>query len=172
MLGIQKGEFWKDKTKLLLLLILIGAFILRIKFGALTSIPVWYDEGDYLTYAKELGKGLDLHNNWNPRRPFLLPVLWAGFYFLGANEFVIRITLLVFSLAGIYFTYLLGKEMYNKKTGLLASFFMSIFWLHLFFTGRLLTDVPSTTLMIAGFYFFWKGFEWDTYMESVRTAVL
>lgn len=148
----------KHKVLILLSLILVFSFGLRLYFGSLDQIPVWYDEGSYLTYAKEIGMNIDIDPGWNPRRPFLLPVLWGGFYFFGANETVLRFTILLFSLFGVLLTFKLGKEMFDENVGLLAAAFSSFFWLDLFFTGRLLTDVPSAVLMLAGYYFFYKGY--------------
>lgn len=148
----------KYKVPIILGIILLVGLGLRLHFGALKEIPVWYDEGSYLTYAKELGLHLDIDSGWNPRRPFLLPLLWGGLYFFGANEIVIRLTILIASMFGLFLTYKLGKEMFDENVGLLAATLSSFYWLDLFFTGRILTDVPSTALMLAGYYFFWKGY--------------
>lgn len=151
-------EMLSKKTTVVLLAVLVLAVVLRLYLGALTQIPVWYDEGSYLAYAKEIGLGLDIDPGWDPTRTFFLPLLWGGFYALGANEFVIRLTMLLFSLGGVLLTFLLGKELFDERVGLLASFFMSVFWLHLFFTNRFLMSLPATTFLLAAYYFFWRGY--------------
>ena len=119
--------------------------------------PLWWDEADYLTTGKMFA-GYDLDFIISPRRTFLLPLLFAGILKLGLGELTGRLMMLLFSFAGVYLTYLVGREMYGKKTGLIASFAMSVFYLHLFFTSRFLTSLPATTLLIASIFFFWKDY--------------
>lgn len=157
------NKIFKKKWILILLGILIFAFILRIWVFSLTSNqPVWWDEGDYLTVAKKIGMNLfpnfKLSDLSNPRRPLLLPLLWAGIFKIGLGETTIRFIQVIFSIFAVFLTYLIGKEMFNKKVGLIASFMMAVFWSHLFYTGRLLLEVPATALSWASIYFFWKGY--------------
>ncbi len=151
------GEFWKDKLNIFLLLTFILGIILRLMYFNINS-AVWWDEADYITYGKVLGKNIDIDYQWSPRRPFFLPMLWGFFYNLGLGEFTAKLSLLIFSIFGLVFTYLLAKEMFDKKIALFSTFILSISWLHLFFTARLLTDVPAATTIIATYYLFWKGY--------------
>jgi len=64
--------------------------------------------------------------------------------------------MLIISMLSVLGIYLLGKEIFNKKVGLIASFLMSIFYLNLFFTYRLLVDLPSLTFFIFSAFFFYK----------------
>jgi len=152
-------ELSKNKYTILLISILSFAFIIRlyymIKFA---DQAVWWDAADYLSTAKYFAGHAfqDFHIDY--RRPFLLPLIWSVFFRLGASEFIINLTELIFSVFGVYLTYLVGKELFNKETGLIAAFLMSIFWSHLFWTPRFMVDIPSATLLLASFYFFWKGY--------------
>lgn len=153
----------KNKYTLILLGILLVAFIVRIYFLTVTiNQPVWWDEGDYLTVAKKIGK--DLYPNFklselsNPRRPLFLPLLWGFIFKSGLGEQIIRFVQVTFSMFAVFLTYLIGKEMFNKKIGLISAFLMSIFWLNLFYTNRLLLEIPTLTFWCASVYFFWKGY--------------
>jgi len=55
-------------------------------------------------------------------------------------------------------TYKLGKELFNKKVALIATFMMSVFYLNLFFTARILLGIPGTAMYLLIVYYFWKGY--------------
>lgn len=148
----------KNPYNLALVGVIVLAIAIRLYFFFMTkSQPLWWDEADYLSTGKTIA-GYDLNFTISPRRTFLLPLLFAGILKLGLGELTARFMMVLFSLGGVYLTYLVGKEMYGKKTGLIASFAMSVFYLHLFFTARFLTSLPATTLLIASIYFFWKDY--------------
>lgn len=160
----MNNNILKHKWLLILLIILVFAVIIRIWVFSITlNQPVWWDEGDYLTVAKKIGNN-NLYPNFklselsNPRRPLLLPIIWGIIFKFGFGEATIRLTQFIFSMFAVFLTYLVGKEMFNKKVGLIAGFLMSVFWLNLFFTGRLLLGLPATTFWLASVYFFWKGY--------------
>ncbi len=150
----------KNKYVLILFGILIFALILRIWVFSITyNQPVWWDEGDYLSEAKRIGLSLEhVKSLWYYRRPLFLPLFWGLIFKIGGSELALRLTELLFSFLTILFTYLLGKEMFNKKVGLIAAFGMSICRIHLFLTGRLLVGIPATCFFISGLWLFWKGY--------------
>jgi len=165
----QIMNFLKSKYNIIIILVLLFAFILRLKYLTINQ-AVWYDEADYLSIAKSWAFGL--HYDVVPIRPILLPFIESIFFKVGIlSEFPLRFIGLLVSLAGVYLMYLLGKELFNKPVGLIASFLLSIFHLHLFFTARILTDVPSTTLWTLIAYLFWKGYEGDSDRYLYLTAI-
>jgi MFS family permease len=154
LFGWVKDNYDKAFIGVLLLAIVIRVYFLLITLNQ----TVWWDSADYLTEAKVLGKGLDIGYQFIARRTFLMPLLWAGLMKLGFGEVSFRILEFLFSIAAIPATYLIGKEMFNKKIGLLSSFLMAIFWMHLFYSNRLMTEVPTLTFLLFSTYFFWKGY--------------
>ena len=153
-----KNFFTKKKIyTFLLLALLLFAFGLRLMHFN-NDQSVWWDSADYLTGAKVWGKGLDLNYEFNPRRPFFMSLLWAGFYKLGLGEGSLRFSEVIFSMFSIFLVYLIGRDMFNKKVGLIAAFGLSVFWLHLFHTARLLSDVPALTFWLATVFFLYKGY--------------
>src|SRR3989344_1816550 len=151
-LYLQKNE------NIILLIILLASFIIRLKYFSMNS-AIWWDEGDYLSTAKRWGGLSYLEDTWYYRRTPFLPLLWAGLYRLGATETILRITELVFSTLLILGIYLLAKEMFNNKViGLIAAGSAVFNKIHLFLTTRLLTEIPSTTFLVFGLYFFWRGY--------------
>ena len=153
-MNIKKLSIWS----VLLILVLIFSFILRlIYFNDNTAI--WWDSADYLTGAKEIAGKFDLeHYELSPRRPFFLSVFWGALIFLGANDTMLHFSVLIFSMIAVWMTYLIGKDLYSKKAGLISAFMLAVFWPHLFHTARLLTDVIASTFWLIALYFFIKGY--------------
>lgn len=149
-------EFFSKNYVIIITLIFALAFILRLYYFNLTQ-AVWWDEAAYLTrakyYAGLVTTGEDI---WSTRRPFLIPIIWAMLYKLGSTEIVLRFTELLFSFGSIVLIYLAGKEIFNKKTGIIASLGMAVMNLHLFLTARLLMDLPAATMILATAYVFYK----------------
>ncbi len=159
MLTEKLKKFFKNKYNLILVGILAFAFVLRIRYLFIDQ-AVWWDAADYLTFAKIIGGKLVYYTSFdfNPRRPFFLASLWGLLYRLGLGEVALRFTEFLFSFGIVILTYLIGKELYNKTIGLIASFIMSGFYLMLFFTARLMTDIPCVFFLMLTMLMFLKGF--------------
>ncbi|HLD15023.1 MAG TPA: glycosyltransferase family 39 protein [Candidatus Nanoarchaeia archaeon] len=149
-------EFLKHKKIIILILILLLAFFIRLRYNSVNTAQ-WWDSADYMMGAKEIA-GTDLATyEFNPRRPFFLSLLWGVILWLGGNDSALTFSVLILSLITVFYTYLIGKELFNDEVGLIAAFLLGVFWEHLFFTARLLTDIPSAAFLIMGFYHFIKG---------------
>ena len=144
-----------NKYNLILIAVLLFGFIIRLKYLTINQ-AIWYDEAEYLSAAKGWAFGIPYQLHYV--RPPLLPFTWTIFYKLGTGEFTFRIILLLFSLAGLWLTYLIGKMLFNKYVGLIAATLTSFHYLNLFYTARLLSDIPSWTLWLFTVYFFWQGY--------------
>src|SRR3989344_5089095 len=98
------------------LAILAAAFILRIWiFTKTMNQPLWWDEADYLSAAKNIGLGLDIQDIWYYRRGFLFPLLSAPFFTLGLGEVGLRFMEVLFSTGFIFVSYILISKMFDKK---------------------------------------------------------
>lgn len=152
------SEFFSDKTNRTLLAIIIISLIIRIYYFILTkNQAVWWDESEYLVTAKHWALGVP----WdvNPQRPILFSLLFAIFYKLAIPDIVGKFFFVLLpSLGVIVISYLLAKEMYDKKIAILTSAFMSIFYVLIFNTTRYHTDALGVLLGLFAIYFFWKGY--------------
>src|SRR3989344_534315 len=148
--------FLRDKYHLVFLGVLLIAFIIRLYYFINTyNQPLWWDEAEYGSMAKNILYGIPY--DFNPQRPILFPLLISLFLWMGesvAKFFVVFLP----SLGVVILTYLLGKELYDKKIGLIASFIMSVFWILLFNGTRLHADVLGLFLSLLGIYLFWRGY--------------
>lgn len=160
----EKLKNWlKDPDNLLLAGVILFAIIIRLYYFNLTKDQaVWWDEGAYGSMAKNyishIWSGTDVITGETHIRPPLFPFLWSILLRIGFGELVNRfILLLIPSILSVYLVYLIGKKLYNVKVGLVASFVFSVLWIHLFYTGRLLTHIPSLLFLFISIYFFIKS---------------
>ncbi len=151
-------SFIEKKAVLILLIILIGAFIIRLKYLTINS-AVWWDEADYLTLAKHFGLGLP--EQAAPWRARPIPWIWGLFYYLGATEYFIRILSLLVSVGGVYLAFVIGKEFYGKKIGLFSALFMAVYHENLFWTARISMDTYAIILFGLLALFFYRGYVKD-----------
>ena len=149
-------EFFKENLPIIL--ILLFSLIIRTYYLILTKNQAeWYDSGEYLSTALHWAFGLPY--DINPQRPPLLPLLEAIIFKLGGTEFLSKIILeLIPSTLIVLVSYLIVKEMYNKKLALLVALFMSVFWLAIFNTVRLHADILLMLFSFLAVYYFWKGY--------------
>lgn len=150
----------KKPEHLFLVLILLASLIIRWDVSV-TNAPLaeWWDSADYMMGAKEFAGIVDLQTyELNPRRPFFLSVFWGILLWLGGNDTTLHLSVLVFSLLSIYFTYRLGKKLANGSVGLIAAALLAMMWNHIFHTGRLLTDIIALSFWLMAADFFWSGY--------------
>ena len=149
-------------NQFLILLMLFAIFIRLYYFIKLGNQPIWWDEGDYLSIAKVWALNMPKPEWWHifaGMRPLLIPLIWAFIIKIGIGEFGMRfITLLIPSILTIYLVYAVGRDLYNNKIGLIAGFIMSVYWVHLFYTYRLLTDIPAMFFGMLTIYFFYSRY--------------
>lgn len=80
------------------------------------AAPQYYDEGD--TGAMPLN--------------FLFSYYWTKIF--GLSEFKLRLLSALFGIGSLYLIFLIGKMMFDQKTGLLAAFILSINYMHIYYS--------------------------------------
>lgn len=155
----MENDFFEKYSSKILWVILILAVAVRLYYFFLTrNQALWWDEAEYLVVSK-IWAGLIPDVGWFGGRPLLLPFIGFIFYKIGLNgELTIRLVELLLSIIGVYLTYAIGKTLYSKKIGLIASFIGSFFYLDLFFSNKIMVDIPSSVLGFLGFYLILKGY--------------
>ncbi len=155
------------KKNYLLIGILLFALIIRLYYFFITSDQcLWWDE---LCYGI-LAKNLVMHHWDNVRiilgetniRPMFLPILWSFLMRLDLSEVASKFILeIIPSFFVVLFTYLVGKTLYNKRIGLIASFIMAVSWITIFYSVRFITHIPGLFFSLASIYLFFKAIETD-----------
>lgn len=149
------------KDNWIFLSILILAIIIRIYYFNLTKTqPLWWDEADYMAYAKNLA-GYNV--NWIATSPHnsLYSYIVAAFFKIRLSEVVIKFILeFLPSVLLVVIIYKLCILMYNNKTiALVSTFLMATFWEVLFQSMRFHVDVPGLLVGLLSIYIFWQGYE-------------
>ena len=148
--------FLRNKYNLMFLGIILIAFVIRLYYFIYTyNQPLWWDEAEYMSMAKNMLYGIPY--DFNPQRPVLFPLLISLFIWIGEGAVRFFISFLP-SLGVVVMTYLLGKEFYDKKVGLIASLVISVCWVLLFNATRIHADTISLFFSLLGIYFFWRGY--------------
>ena len=154
-------NWFKDKYNLTFLGILLLAIAIRIYYFVLTAHqPLWWDESDYLAYAKNIA---NLGGDWivTAQHNSLYPFIVAGLFLLGLGEPAVKFILQIIpSILSVWLIYAICNEIYNdKRIGLIASFLMATFWVVLFNSMRFHVDIPGLFLGLLAIYIFWRGYE-------------
>jgi 4-amino-4-deoxy-L-arabinose transferase-like glycosyltransferase len=149
----------KDNYDKVFVAVLILAFIIRLWiFFKTMDQTLWWDEADYLATAKNWGLGLNINELWYYRRGFFWPIFAALFFKLNLGEIALRFSVVLFSTGIVAVSYFIIAKMFNKKLALMTSIGMTLSWIILFFTGRVLTDIPAAFFILLALLFFWKGY--------------
>ena len=109
-------KFNLRKESLAIILILAVAAILRIY--RLSFHDLWYDEIYSIVISGDFWK------NWNPPLYFAILHYWIKLF--GISEFSLRFPSVIFSVFGVYFTFLLGKLIFNFRVGIIAAILMTL----------------------------------------------
>ena len=167
-------NWFKNKYNLGLFSLIVFTVLFRIYYFVLTqNQPLWWDEADYMNLARSFAFGP--HYWIDPARQILFSLITALFMRISDTEFLPRLFLMIMSIGSIVGVYLLGKEMYDKKVGLIAGLFMSVFYMNMFFTFRLINDVSSLTFFAFSAFFFYKYFKTNSkkmlYIASILIGI-
>lgn len=104
----------------LLLLVLFG-LELRV---AISNVPLWYDEGHSVLVAiKDFPFGINqfLFTKDFQHTPFYFYFLHFWIKFFGGSEVLMRMSSVIFGIATIPLTYIVGKKLYSQKVGCIAA---------------------------------------------------
>ena len=121
--------------------------------------PIWWDEADYLADAKNRAGS---PGEWEvtAKHNSLYPYLTAFFFMLKFSEPATKFFLQVIpSILSVLLVFIIANKMYNKKTALISSFILSVFWVHLFNTMRFHIGIPALFTGLLAIYVFWTGYE-------------
>jgi len=150
-------EHFAKYYKYYLVGILVLAFIIRLyMFVKFHAAGVWWDEADYLALSRNFALGTP--EQAPPYRAWGIAILYTPLYWLGLGEYTFKFLEIIFSVLGVYLTYLIGKEFFGKRVGLIAAFGMSTYWVHLFWTAKISMGVIGMLCSCGAALFFYRGY--------------
>ena len=137
-----------------IIFVLILAIGLRL-IGINQSL--WLDEAISANVAQmpigEIIKNFSSHD-FHPPFYYLFLYVWQNIF--GNNVAALRLSSILCSLITIYFVYLIGKKIKDKKIGLLAALILTLNPLFVYFSQELRMYSMATMWLTIGFYFFIK----------------
>ncbi len=145
------------KTNRVILSIIIFSIVLRL---CLFSGFVMGDDAGYADCAATILKGA-----YPPLcdscvfsfRPVVVFSMAGCLKIFGWNQFSFILPILISSIASIFIIYLLGKLLFDKATGLIAAFLLTIFPLNLVHSTTMTNDIMLSFLIATSILFFLKG---------------
>lgn len=153
------------------LIIIIGAYM---RFYHINKESIWLDEGytihisaniiDFLSSKEKLKTG---YFETTPPLYFIVMHYWIKLF--GTSEQSIRIPSAIAGIISLYLIYLLGKSLYDRKTGVIAALLLSISTYHVINVcqeARAYAFLNLFTLLSS--YFLWKAMENGT----IRNVIL
>ncbi len=137
-----------------ILLLLAGALAVRVALLALTwGQPVWWDEAEYLLQARHLALGTPA-DGFSGQRPMLLSLVLSAFYALGLGEGAIRVALAAVSVGAVFLAVRAGEQLLGPRPALLAAALGSVCYVPVFYTGRVMTELPHLALSLLALWLF------------------
>ncbi len=125
-------------SKRVVALLLIGIILIAggMRLYGLDRQSLWYDE---VVEGKDFEVLLNkvLHNSEKtpdvtpPLNPFFVYIMTKSF---PGSDFALRIPALIFGLISVPLLYLLGRQLFNEKVGLIASFLLAISPFHIWYS--------------------------------------
>jgi len=168
----EKVKTWlKDPYNLAIIGVLIASFLIRLYYLIYTKgQTLWWDEAEYMSSAKNIAFGVPY--DFNPQRPPLFQLFGAILLKLGLQEFSLKLILVAIPSTFMVFSiYYLGKELFNKKVGLIASIASGFMWSFLFWTTRFQPDFFSMSFQIMAIAFFWKLIKTNTHKYAIYSGL-
>ena len=145
------------KNKLNIAAIMIAALILRL---VSVNQSFWLDEATSGLAVRNLSYSQIINDfspgDFHPPLYYLTLKFWSGIF--GDFEIGLRSLSLVFGLASVYLTFLVGNY-FSKKSGLLAALFLAVNGLHIYYSQEARMYSMSVFLVLFMIYLFIRMIE-------------
>jgi len=148
------------KENIILMGVLVSAFAIRIYYFVMTlHQPLWWDELCYGSLAKNIvyhsWDGLAFIVHESALRPLLFSYAWAALIKIGAGEIFSKIILVLLpSILNVFLVYLIAKEIFNKRIGIISAIIYAVLWMNLFYSLRFLVHMFEMSFFLGSLYFF------------------
>jgi undecaprenyl-diphosphatase len=150
----------------MLLISLIGFSLLRIYYITRGIIDLSPDEAHYWEWSRRL----DL--SYYSKGPMVAYLIAIGTAIFGNSVFGIRILAVIFYALSSIFLYLLGKKLFDEKTGVAAAILIQIVPLYTTYGVLFTIDSPFIFFWILSLYLFYRVIEQQSAVSSQQSAKL
>lgn len=136
------------------MIVLVLLFGLAFRLIALNQ-SLWLDEAINVVNAKNLNL-VDFVTKYpvgDFHPPLYFAILWIWGHFFGFSEISIRLPSVVLGIATIWLVYLVGKDLFSKKVGLIGALLLSVAPLHIYYSQEARMYSLATFTTALSFYF-------------------
>lgn len=161
-----RAEHW------ILLLILVTGAILRLK--GLTLQSLWFDELMSVTWSApklSFAKIISIYQG-DPHPPLFPLLLHYWMMVFGYTDWAARLLTALIGCGSIYSIYLLGKESFNKQTGLIASAVIALNYFNLYYSHEVRSYILLFLLTTLSYTFFLKLLREQTRKNMIVYSVV
>jgi 4-amino-4-deoxy-L-arabinose transferase-like glycosyltransferase len=156
LLSSINNRIWKKD--IIPIIIIVGlAFFLR--FWDLGWNGFNGDESIYSGQAASLLGEQDYLKNFAIFRAhplFLQSMVSITFAIFGITDSTARLVPVIFGTLTVFFTYLVAKELFDRKVGLMSCLVLALLPFHIVFTRQVLVDIPLSFFLMLFLYFIIK----------------
>lgn len=159
---------------LYLIIVVINLFFLKLPYRIIA------DEPSYLELSHIVAYGEDFNDGWSLRSYFFPAVLSLSqipnkiFGLTSPEEKILtfRIFIILFATLIFWATYLLGKELFSRKVGIIAGVFISLTNTWISNSLHVMMDTIVTVFITFSLYFFIKGFRQPEKMSYIAISAI
>jgi 4-amino-4-deoxy-L-arabinose transferase-like glycosyltransferase len=191
--GFKSPAFHLPVGLLLLIILSVGAYL---RFYNINGRELfYYDEGLYLSETRFVKEGFDLLLNsrgkvLNPEikfetlksetlgiplfmgKPGYISILFLMSLIFGLGDHTLFWTCAIFGMVNLFLVFLIGKELYGERFGLLACAIASISSYHVFYSTIGLPEMVGITFYLLGFWFYVRSLKQTGRLSLVALAGL
>ena len=138
------------KYYLHIFIFLIVLFGFELRF-AVSNCPLWYDEGHSILVAiKNFPFGINefLFTKDFQHTPFYFYFLHFWIKFFGNSEILLRMSSVIFGIASIPMTYVVGKKLYDRNVGIISAILVCVSPLMIYYSIEIRMYMMVTFLVI------------------------
>lgn len=134
--------------------LLLAALALRVTYAAFNHVPPWNDMGEWDLARLAIVRGQPYTFNWTPLYPALLAAVTKLF---GESYFILNCANSLLVTLSCLFTYLAAKEMFGRKTALLALALYAVYADSVWYSSLLLAENLGVFMLAFLTWRFTKG---------------
>jgi uncharacterized membrane protein len=153
---------WLPSKKAILLLCLIVAVGTALRIYDLGAESIWLDESISVHFSSGSLASI-VAESWPDRNapPLYWIILHYWIALFGTSEAAVRSLSAIFGILAIPVTYLVGKELFSQKVGLIGSFISGISYFHIWYSQDARNYSLLLLLSLASYLFFIKILKQD-----------
>lgn len=144
-------------------IIILVAFVLRL---ICLNQSLWLDEADNVV-ASGMFNFYDFLTKYtigDYHPPGYFAILWIWTHIFGFSEIIVRLPSVLFGVGAVVLTYLLGKNLFNKKVGIIAGLLLAVSPLGVYYSqeARMYSMAMFTVALLSYFFIqFLNGKKWS-----------